>query len=144
MNNEIDVPKEITDAPFKDWEHPSLRFDIKENDNVTKHMIFFKTDKKQSFSEQTSPKKMLLDALIDIQKLPKITNQNDQNTQTTFDQFITRISDLIPHLIHHTKKETNTIKLDMRSETVNIEILHRLFKVASKGKRKTMLNKSLL
>ena len=57
MNNDINVPKEITNAPFKDWEHPSLRFDIKENDNVTKHMIFLKLIKNKVFLNKLLQKK---------------------------------------------------------------------------------------
>ena len=72
MIEKLKLPEELLNTPFKDWEHPSLRFDIKEDDEITKHIFFCKTDKQKSFSEKTEPKTKLLEALEVIQKLPKI------------------------------------------------------------------------
>ena len=73
MIENLKLPEELLNTPFKDWEHPSLRFDIKEDDEITKHIFFCKTDKQKSFSEKTEPKAKLLEALEVIQKLPKIS-----------------------------------------------------------------------
>ena len=72
MIENLKLPEELLNTPFKDWEHPSLRFDIKEDDEITKHIFFCKTDKQKSFSENTEPKTRLLEALEVIQKLPKM------------------------------------------------------------------------
>ena len=53
MIENLKSPEELLNTPFKDWEHPSLRFDIKEDDEITKHIFFCKTDKQKSFSENT-------------------------------------------------------------------------------------------
>ena len=46
MSKEIKIPEEVISAPYEDHEHPSIRFEIKENDDVTRHLLFCKTDKK--------------------------------------------------------------------------------------------------
>ena len=45
---------------------------IKENEDVTKHLLFYKTDKKNSFSEGRKPSDILFEMFMEIQKLPKI------------------------------------------------------------------------
>ena len=35
MIENLNLPEELLNTPFKDWEHPSLRFDIKEDDEIT-------------------------------------------------------------------------------------------------------------
>ena len=47
MPNEIFITDEVTSTSYKDHEHPSLRFNIKENDEITKHLLYFKTDKSE-------------------------------------------------------------------------------------------------
>ena len=51
MSDEIKIQEEVMSTPYDDNEHPSIRFNIKENEDVTKHLIFYKTDKKNSFSK---------------------------------------------------------------------------------------------
>ena len=58
-----------------------------EDENITKHIFFCKTDKENSFSEVTEPKKVLFDAFIEIQKLPKIKDKNDPRDIEIFDKF---------------------------------------------------------
>ena len=43
MIEKLKLPEELLNTPFKDWEHPSLRFDMKEDDEITKHIFFCKT-----------------------------------------------------------------------------------------------------
>ncbi len=133
----INLSKELLDTPFKDWEQPSIRFDIKEDEDITKHLFYYKTDKVNSFSEKTEPKAKLMEALSEIQKLPKIDNTDDTNKERTLNQFSNLMRTLIPHLMLYTKDNSNTIKLD-RSK-VSLEELNELFRYASKSKRKSML-----
>ena len=49
MMENLKLPEELLNTPFKDWEHPSLRFDMKEDDEITKHIFFCKTDKQKVF-----------------------------------------------------------------------------------------------
>ena len=51
MSKEINIPELVTSTPYEDQEHPSIRFNVKESDDVTKHLLFYKTDKEKSFSE---------------------------------------------------------------------------------------------
>ena len=48
MSEEIHIPEKVTSTAYEDHEHPNIRFDIKENEDVTKHLLFYKTDKKKS------------------------------------------------------------------------------------------------
>ena len=41
----INLSKELLDVPYEDWEHPSIRFDINEDEDITKHLFYYKTDK---------------------------------------------------------------------------------------------------
>ena len=46
------MPEIVTSAPYEDPEHPSIRFNIKWTDNITKHLLFYKTDKVKGFLEE--------------------------------------------------------------------------------------------
>ena len=133
----LKLPEELLNTPFKDWEHPSLRFDMKEDDEITKHIIFCKTDKQKSFSEKTEPKTRLLEALEVIQKLPKIENLNNTNKENILKEFSGLMKSLMPHLMLYTGDSSNTIKLN--NDKMSIEDLNNLFKSTSKSKRKAML-----
>ena len=137
MTENLKLPEELLNTPFKDWEHPSLRFDIKEDDEITKHIFFCKTDKQKSFSEKTEPKSKLLEALEEIQKLPIIENLDDENKKNILNEFSGLMKSLMPHLMLYTGDSSNTIKLD--NDKVSIEDLNNLFKSTSKSKRKAML-----
>ena len=136
MKNII-IQKELQNHPFKDWEHPSLRFDLKEDDEITKHIFFCKTDKQKSFSEKTEPKTKLLEALEVIQKLPKIENLDNTSKENILKEFSGLMKSLMPHLMLYTGDSSNTVKLD--DDKVSIEDLNNLFKSTSKSKRKAML-----
>ena len=141
MSEEIRIPEKVMSTPYKDHEHPSIRFDVKENEDVTKHLLFYKTDKKKSFSEGHKPSDILMEAFMEIQTLPKIKNKDDENDIKTFNRFIKFLNIFIPHLIVNSNSETNVIKIDDTNKDVTIEKLHEIFKVASKGKRKAMLDR---
>ena len=61
MSDEIKIKEEVMSSPYDDNEHPNIRFDIKENEDVSKHLLFYKTDKKNSFSEGRKPSDILFD-----------------------------------------------------------------------------------
>tara|TARA_A100001015_G_scaffold313306_1_gene420256 strand:- start:213 stop:656 length:444 start_codon:yes stop_codon:yes gene_type:complete len=143
MSEKIKIPEEVTSKPYEDYEQPSIRFDIKENENVTKHLLFYKTDKKQSFSKGHKPFDILFDMFMEIQTLPKIKNKNDKNDIKTCNKFISFVENFIPHLVIHSNSKTNVIKVDDDQKNVTVEDLHHAFKVASKGKKKSMLDKFL-
>ena len=143
MSDEIKIPEEVMSMPYEDHEHPNIRFDIKENEDVTKHLLFYKTDKKKSFSEGHGPSDILFDMFKEIQTLPKVKRKDDKNDIQTFNRFIKFINIFIPHLIINSNSETNVIKIDDANKDITIEQLHDVFKVASKGKRKAMLNNFL-
>ena len=48
----------------------------------------------------------------------------------------------IPHLVINSNSKTNVIEVDDSKKDITIEQLHELFKVASKGKRKAMIERS--
>ena len=73
--------------------------------------------------------------------LPNFTNKDDENDIQTFNRFIKFLNIFIPHLVVNSNSETNVIKIDDTNKDVTIEQLHEVFKVASKGKRKAMLDK---
>ena len=137
MIENLKLPEELLKTPFKDWEHPSLRFDMKEDDEITKHIFFCKTDKQKSFSEKTEPKAKLLEALEVIQKLPKIENLDNTNKENILKEFSGLMKSLMPHLMLYTGDSSNTIKLN--NDKMLIEDLNNLFKSTSKSKRKAML-----
>lgn len=137
MTENLKLHEELLNTPFKDWEHPSLRFDIKEDDEITKHIFFCKTDKEKSFSEKTEPKTKLLEALELIQRLPKIKNLDNTSKENILKEFSGLMKSLMPHLMLYTGDNSNTIKLD--DDRVSIEDLNNLFKSTSKSKRKAML-----
>ena len=141
MSEEIRIPEKVMSTPYKDHEHPSIRFDVKENEDVTKHLLFYKTDKKKSFSEGHKPSDILMEAFMEIQTLPKIKNKDDENDIKTFNSFIKYINIFIPHLIINSNSAVNTVHVDDVKKNKTIEQLHDLFKIASKGKRKAMLDK---
>ena len=141
MLEEIHISEKVTSSPYEDHEYPNIRFDKKENEDVTKHLLFYKTDKKKSFSEGYKPSDILFDMFKEIQKLPKVKNKEDENDIKTFNEFIKFINIFIPHLIVNSNSETNVIKIDDTNNDVTIEQLHEVFKVASKGKRKAMLDR---
>ena len=142
MSDEIKIPEEVMSTPYDDNEHPNIRFDIKENEDVTKHLLFYKTDKKNSFSEGRMPYDLLFDVLKEIQTLPKIKNKDNKNDIETFKKFINFINIFIPHLVINSNSKTNVIEVDDSKKDITIEQLHELFKVASKGKRKAMIERS--
>ena len=137
MIENLKLPEELLNTPFKDWEHPSLRFDMKEDDEITKHIFFCKTDKQKSFSEKTEPKTKLLEALEVIQKLPKIENLDNKGKENVLNEFSGLMKSLIPHLMLFTGDSTNTVKLD--NDKVSMEDLNSLFKFTSKSKIKAIL-----
>ena len=139
MLEEIHIPEKVTSTPYEDHEHPSIRFEIKENDDVTRHLLFCKTDKKNSFSEGHKPSDILFDMFKEIQTLPKVKNKDDENDIETFNKFLKFINAFIPHLIINSNSDKNTIQIDDINMDITIEQLHEVFKVASKGKVKAML-----
>ncbi|MDB4831841.1 hypothetical protein OAH28_04080 [Hyphomicrobiales bacterium] len=141
MSEEIRIPEKVTSTPYEDDEHPSIRFNIKENDDVTKHLLFYKTDKEKSFSEELKLSDVLMDAFMEIQTLPIIKNKKDKNDIETFNKFIKFINQFIPHLVINSNSETNVVEIDDSKKDLTTEKLHETFKVASKGKRKAMLDK---
>ena len=80
---------------------------------------------------------------MEIQKLPKVKSKDDKKDVKTFNKFISFIDNFIPHLVMHSNSETNVIKVDDGKKNVTIEDLHHAFKIASKGKRKSMLDQYL-
>lgn len=141
MSDEIKIQEEVLSTPYEDNEHPNIRFDIKENEDVTKHLLFYKTDKKNSFSEGRMPSDLLFDVFKEIQTFPKIKNKDNKNDIETFNKFINFINIFIPHLVINSNSKTNVIEVDDSKKDITIEELHELFKVASKGKRKAMLDR---
>ena len=141
MLEEIHIPEKVTSTPYEDHEYPNIRFEIKENEDVTKHLLFYKTDKKKSFSEGHEPSDILFDMLKEIQTLPKIKNKDDENDIKTFNSFIKYINIFIPHLIINSNSAANTIHVNDVKKNVTIEQIHEVFKIASKGKRKAMLDR---
>ena len=141
MSEDILIPEIVTSTPYEDHEHPTIRFEVKENEDVTKHLLFYKTDKKKSFSEGYKPSDILFDMFKEIQKLPKVKNKDDENDVKTFNEFIRFINIFIPHLVVNSNSETNVVKIDDSNKDVTIEQLHEVFKIASKGKRKAMLDR---
>ena len=142
MSDEIKIKEEVMSSPYDDNEHPNIRFDIKENEDVSKHLLFYKTDKKNSFSEGRKSSDILFDMFKEIQTLPKIKNKDDKNDIETFKKFINFINIFIPHLVINSNSKTNVIEVDDSKKAITIEQLHELFKVASKGKRKAMIERS--
>ena len=143
MLKEIYIPEKVTSTPYEDHEQPSIRFDVKEDEETTKHLIFYKTNKKKSFSEGHKPPDILFDMFKEIQKLPKVKNKDDESDIKTFNEFIRFTNIFIPHLVVNSNSETNVIEIDDSNKDVTIEQLHEVFKVASKGKRKAMLDNFL-
>tara|TARA_B100001057_G_C22503353_1_gene814897 strand:- start:115 stop:558 length:444 start_codon:yes stop_codon:yes gene_type:complete len=141
MSDEIKIQEEVMSTPYNDNEHPNIRFDIKENEDVTKHLLFYKTDKKNSFSEGRKPSDILFYMFKEIQTLPKIKNKDDKNDIKTFEKFINFVNIFIPHIVINSNSTTNVIEVDDNKKNTTIEQLNDLFKVASKGKRKAMLDK---
>ena len=141
MSDEIKIKEEVMSSPYDDNEHPNIRFDIKENEDVSKHLLFYKTDKKNSFSEGRMPSDLLFDVFKEIQTLPKIKNKDNKNDIETFNKFINFINIFIPHLVINSNSEKNVIEVNDSKKDITIEQLHDAFKLASKGKRKAMLDK---
>ena len=141
MLEEINIPEKVTSTPFDDHEQPSIRFDVQEDEETTKHLLFYKTNKKKSFSEGHKPSDILFDMFKEIQTLPKVRNKDDENDIQTFNRFIKFLNIFIPHLVVNSNSETNVIKIDDTNKDITIKQLHEVFKVASKGKRKAMLDR---
>ena len=99
MKNKINIDNQIKQKPFKDWEQPNVRINIKEDEYITNHLLFCKTHKEKSFSEQTLPKEKLLQALKLIQDLPKLKSSKDTHNTKVFNNFIKILSPLLPHLM---------------------------------------------
>ena len=141
MLEEIHIPEKVTSTPFDDHEQPSIRFDVQEDEETTKHLLFYKTNKKESFSEGREPSDILFNMVKEIQTLPKIKNKDNEKDIKTFNSFIEFLNIFIPHLVVNSNSETNVVKIDDSNKDVTIEQLHEVFKIASKGKRKAMLIK---
>ena len=141
MLEEINMPYKLTSNPYEDHEHPSIRFKIKENDDVTKHLLFYKTDKENTFLEERNPTDILMDMFMEIQTLPKINNKDDKNDIEIFNKCIKFMTPFIPHLMINSNSETNIVKIDDSNKEITIEQLHETFKVVSKVKRKIMLDR---
>ena len=141
MSEKINIPKKVLTTPYKDHEHPSIRFNIKETEDLTKHLLFYKTDKENTFLEERNPTDILMDMFMEIQTLPKINNKDDKNDIEIFNKFIKFITPFIPHLVINSNLETNIIEIKDQNKKVTIEKLHDAFKIASKSKRKAMLDK---
>ena len=45
MSEDILIPEIVTSTPYEDYEQPSIRFDVKEDEETTKHLLFYKTNK---------------------------------------------------------------------------------------------------
>ncbi|MDC0531416.1 hypothetical protein OAO48_04535 [Alphaproteobacteria bacterium] len=143
MSEEIHIPEKVTSTPYEDHEHPSIRFNIKESEDVTKHLLFYKTDKENTFLEGPNPNDILKDMFMEIQTLPKINSKDDKNDVEIFNKFLKFITPFIPHLVINSNSETNVVEIDDSKKEMTIEQLHEVFKVASKGKRKAMLDNYL-
>ena len=143
MSDEINIPQKVISTPYEDHEHPSLRFDVKENQDVTKHLFFYKTDKNKSFSKGHEPSDILFNMFKEIQTLPKIDNKDNKNDIEIFNKFINFIYNFIPHLLINSNSETNVIKVDDIKKDITVEQLHDVFKEVSKGKRKASLNNDI-
>ena len=141
MSEDILIPEIVTSTPYEDHEQPSIRFDVKEDEETTKHLLFYKTNKKKSFSEGHKPSDILFDMFKEIQTLPKVKNKDDENDIQTFNKFLKFINTFIPHLVVNSNSEINVVKIDDSNKDISIEQLHEVFKVASKGKRKAMLDR---
>ena len=141
MSEEINIPKKVLITPYKDHEHPSIRFNIKETKDVTKHLLFYKTDKENTFLEGRNPTDILMDMFMEIQTLPKINSKDDKKDVEIFNKFIKFIISFIPHLVINSNSETNVVEIDDSKKEMTIEQLHKVFKIASKGKRKAMLDR---
>ena len=142
MFEEIRILDKVTSTPYEDHEHPSIRFEIKENDDVTKHLLFYKTDTNKSFSKGYYTTDILFNMFKEIQTLPKINTKDDKNDIEIFNKFIKFITPFIPHLLINSNSETNVVEINDRNKDVTIEQLHEVFKVATQGKRKAMLDNS--
>tara|TARA_B100000886_G_C20372520_1_gene470261 strand:- start:306 stop:731 length:426 start_codon:yes stop_codon:yes gene_type:complete len=141
MSEGINITDKVTSFPYEDHEHPSIRFDIKDDEDITKHLLFYKTDSKKSFSEGREPSDILFDMFKEVQTLPKIKNKNDKNDIETFNKFINFITPFIPHLVINSNADTNVVKVCETKKDVTVDNLNEAFKIASKGKRKAMIYK---
>tara|TARA_B110000503_G_C6907722_1_gene313361 strand:+ start:92 stop:526 length:435 start_codon:yes stop_codon:yes gene_type:complete len=141
MSEEIHIPEKVKSTPYEDHEHPSIRFNIKETEEVTKHLLFYKTDKENTFLEGRNPTDILIDMFMEIQTLPKINSKDDKNDVEIFNKFIKFITPFIPHLVINSNSETNVVEINNSKKVMTIEQLHEAFKVASKGKRKVMMDR---
>lgn len=140
MSDKIKIPEEVISAPYEDHEHPSIRFEITENEEVTKHLLFYKTDKKKSFSEGHEPSDILFDMFKEIQTLPKITGKDNDENYEIFNKFLTFVTPFLPHLLIETNSKSNVIKVDENKKDISLNNIHKAFKVASKGKRQSMIH----
>ena len=138
MSKEIRIPEKLSSTPYEDHEHPSIRFSIKETEEITNHLLFYKTDKEKTFLVERKPADILMDMLMEIQNLPKINNKENKNDIEIFNNFIEFITPFIPHLLIHSNSQTNVVEIDDNNE-ITLEKLHEAFKVASKSKRKAKL-----
>ena len=138
MSKEIHITEKLMSTPYKDHEHPSIRFNIKETEEVSNHLLFYKTDKEKTFLDERKPTDILMDMLMEIQNLPKINNKENTNNIEIFNNFIDFITPFIPHLLIHSNSQTNVVEID-DNDGITLEQLHEAFKVASKGKRKAKL-----
>lgn len=78
MLKEIHKFKKPMSTPYEYYEHLSIRFNVKETEQVNKYLLLYKIDKNKSFSEGHKLCDMLMNAFMEIQTLPKINNKDDK------------------------------------------------------------------
>ena len=120
MSDKIKIPEEVISAPYEDHEHPSIRFEITENEEVTKHLLFYKTDKKKSFSEGHEPSDILFDMFKEIHTLPKITGKDNEKNYEILNKFLTFVTPFLPHLLIETNSTSNVIKVDENKKGISL------------------------
>ena len=140
MKNKININNQIRQKPFKDWEQPNVRINIKEDEYITNHLLFCKTHKEKSFSEQTLPKEKLLQALKLIQDLPKLKSSKDKHNTKVFNNFIKILSPLLPHLMLLTNDSSNTVSIN-NIFNLSLKDFNEVFQIVSKAKSKAMYDK---
>ena len=124
MSEGINITDKVTSFPYEDHEYPNIRFEIKDDEDITKHLLFYKTDSRKSFSEGREPSDILFDMFREIQTLPKIKNKNDKNDIETFNKFINFITPFIPHLVINSNADTNVVKVCESKKDITIDNLN--------------------
>ena len=138
MKNKININNQIRQKPFK--YQPNVRFNIKADEYITNHLLFYKTHKEKSFSEQTLPKEKLLQALKLIQDLPKLKSSEDTHNTKVFKNFIKILSPLLPHLMLLINDSSNTVSIN-NIFNLSLNDFNEIFRTISKAKSKAMCDK---